>query len=61
MTPPERAQLTTEITGLPNDGQLHALSLWLISDGEYMEAPLGQVAPWATFTELLGRAWWGPQ
>jgi len=61
VTPSERAELTTEITGLPDDGQLHALALWLISDGEYMESPHGEVAPWAAFPALLGRAWWPSQ
>ena len=61
VTPAEQAKLTTELTGLPDDGTLHALALWLISDGEYMEAPRGKVAPWAAFPELIGSAWWGPE
>jgi hypothetical protein len=60
LTPADRLELTTEITGLPDDGQLHALAIWLISDGEYMEVPLGKSAPLDRFPELIGRAWWGP-
>lgn len=32
--PAEQAKLTTELTGLPDDGNLHGLALWLVSDGE---------------------------
>ena len=46
------------LTGLPDDGELHALAIWLMSDGEYMEAPCGKLAPWAAYPELIGRAWW---
>jgi hypothetical protein len=61
LTPADRLELTTEITGLPDDGQLHALAIWLISDGEYMEVPLGKSSPLDRFPELIGRAWWGPE
>jgi len=61
VTPPERAELTTQFTALPDDGLLHALTLWATSDGEYMEGPRGQVAPWAIFPVMMGRAWWPSQ
>ena len=61
VTPAEQAKLTTELTGLPDDGNVHGLALWLASDGEYMEAPRGKMAPWSLFPELIGSAWWGPE
>lgn len=61
LTVAERVELPTVFSGLVDDGRPHGLALWLVSDGEYMEAPRGRVAKGASFPKLVGRAWWGGQ